>query len=289
MLQLPAPAKLNLFLHITGRRDDGYHELQTCFQLLDYGDQLSFELTDSPVIELISNLEQVAPKDNLVYRAASLLQETAQPGAGVRINLNKRLPLGAGLGGGSSDAASCLLGLNQLWKCGLNTAQLAELGLLLGADVPVFVRAYSGWAEGVGEKLTRLELPPLWYVVITPDCQASTKEVFCHEYLTRNSSPINIPAFPFWVVFPGALSGTRNDCEAVAVELYPEIGAALRWLKNYAPARMSGTGSSVFTSFDTEAEAAQVLAEIPEELRGFIAKGVNQSPVLQALKLLNND
>jgi 4-diphosphocytidyl-2-C-methyl-D-erythritol kinase len=281
MLSLPAPAKLNLFLHITGRRDDGYHELQTCFQLLDYGDKLEFELADSPAINFSSNLNAVAAKDNLIIKAASLLQHSAQVQSGATIKLFKVLPLGAGLGGGSSDAATTLLALNKLWNCSLNNDELALLGLTLGADVPVFIRGHSAWAEGIGEKLTAISLPEHWYLVISPDCQVSTKQIFCHEQLTRNSSTITIPAFPF----SGIYSGTKNDCEAVAVKLYPEIDAALNWLNDYAPARMTGTGSSIFSRFDTRAAAERILAVLPEELKGFIAQGINKSPVLQALEL----
>jgi len=275
MLSLPAPAKLNLFLHITGRRDDGYHDLQTCFQLLDYGDQLEFKLENEPAIKLESNLNTIAAEDNLITKAATLLQQHSHTKSGASIKLNKILPLGAGLGGGSSDAATTLVALNKLWNCGLSTDELASVGLKLGADVPVFIRGHSGWAEGVGEKLTVMALPKRWYLVISPDCEVSTKQIFCHQQLTRNSSTITIPAFPF--------SGTKNDCEAVAVKLYPEIGAALNWLNDYAPARMTGTGSSIFASFNTRAAAEQVLAALPSELKGFVARGINKSPVLQVL------
>jgi 4-diphosphocytidyl-2-C-methyl-D-erythritol kinase len=280
VLSLPAPAKLNLFLHITGRRDDGYHELQTCFQLLDYGDQLQFKLTNEAIISLDSNLNSVAAEDNLIIKAARLLQQHTQTESGASIKLNKVLPLGAGLGGGSSDAATTLVALNKLWNCSLNTDELAKLGLKLGADVPVFIRGHTAWAEGVGEKLTAMALPELWYLVISPDCQVSTKQIFCHQQLTRNHSTITIPAFPF----SGALTGTKNDCEAVAVKLYPEIGAALNWLNDYAPARMTGTGSSIFASFNTRDAAEQILAALPSELKGFVAQGINESPLLQALK-----
>ncbi|MFL2840518.1 MAG: 4-(cytidine 5'-diphospho)-2-C-methyl-D-erythritol kinase [Pseudohongiellaceae bacterium] len=278
MLSLPAPAKLNLFLHITGRREDGYHELQTCFQLLDYGDQLEFEILDSPTIKLESNLNSLDAKDNIIVKAASLLQRYKQVQGSVAIKLTKVLPLGAGLGGGSSDAATTLLALNNLWNCGLTINELAKLGLTLGADVPIFIRGRSSWAEGIGEKLTAITLPEPWYLIISPDCEASTKKIFCHQQLTRNSSTITIPAFPFL--------GARNDCEAVAVKLYPEIGTALKWLNDYAPARMTGTGSSIFTSFDTRAAAEHVLADLPEELKGFIARGINKSPVLKALEFI---
>ena len=281
MINLLAPAKLNLFLHITDRRDDGFHELQTCFQLLDYGDNLEFHLCDSPVLKLESNLNNLEAEDNLIIKAAALLQRHSEVEYGASIKLTKVLPLGAGLGGGSSDAATTLLALNKLWECGLCTDELAELGLTLGADIPVFIRGYSSWGEGVGEKLTVIELPKQWFLVISPDCQVSTKQIFCHEQLTRNSSTITIPAFPI----SGAFPDSKNDCEAIAVKLYPEIGAALNWLNNYAPARMSGTGSSIFASFTTRAAAEQVFSELPEELKGFIAQGINKSPVLQELGL----
>ncbi len=279
MLSLPAPAKLNLFLHITGRRDDGYHNLQTCFQLLDYGDNLEFELLNSTTLNFESNLTTVLLAENLVVKAATLLQQASQVSAGANIKLTKVLPLGAGLGGGSSDAATTLLALNELWNCGLDINELAELGLTLGADVPVFIRGHSAWAEGIGEKLKAVTLPERWYLVITPDCRVSTAEIFCHQQLTRNSSAITIPAFPF----SGDFTDCRNDCQAVAVKLYPEIGAALNWLNDYAPARMTGTGSSIFAGFSSRAAAEQVLADLPTELTGFIAKGINKSPVLQAL------
>ncbi|MDG2090592.1 MAG: 4-(cytidine 5'-diphospho)-2-C-methyl-D-erythritol kinase [Gammaproteobacteria bacterium] len=285
MLSLPAPAKLNLFLHITNRRDGGYHELQTFFQLLDYGDHLEFELSDSSALKIESNLNNIAAEDNLIIKAAELLQRHSNVQCGVSMKLTKVLPLGAGLGGGSSDAATTLLALNKLWKCGLSTDELTKLGLTLGADVPVFIRGHTSWAEGVGEKLTEMALPEQWFLVISPDCQVSTKQIFCHEQLTRNSSAITIPAFPISGAFPDIFSGTRNDCEAVAVKLYPEIGAALNWLNNYAPARMTGTGSSIFASFTNRAAAEQVFAELPEDLKGFIAQGINKSPVLQALGL----
>tara|TARA_R100001143_G_scaffold38290_1_gene35473 strand:- start:598 stop:1425 length:828 start_codon:yes stop_codon:yes gene_type:complete len=275
MLTVPAPAKLNLFLHITGRRADGYHELQTCFQLLDYGDELAFATDESGKVRLSSNLDHIASNDNLIIRAARLLQSHTGTARGVDIRLHKKLPIGAGLGGGSSDAATTLLALNHLWGCKLQQAELAALGLKLGADIPVFIHGQSAWAEGIGEKLRPMTLPAQWYLVVTPSCEVSTKEIFSHRQLTRDTVPITIPAFPF--------SGTRNDCEAVAVALYPEIGATLDWLKQYAPARMTGTGSSVFASFDNKESAELALSELPDNLNGFVAQGINTSPVLQAL------
>ncbi len=274
-LSLLAPAKLNLFLHITGKRSDGYHELQTCFQLLDYGDELEFELLDSPKLKLESSIQGVATENNLVIKAAALLQKTCDTSLGATIRLSKKIPMGAGLGGGSSNAATTLLALNELWQCQLSNEDLANLGLSLGADIPLFIRGYSSWAQGIGEKLLPIELPKRWYLVISPPCHVSTVEIFSHEQLTRNTPTITIPLFPFL--------GTKNDCEAVAVALYPEIGAALDWLSNYSPARMTGTGSSVFASFETKSAADKALKELPEELKGFVAEGINTSPTLQAL------
>ncbi len=275
---LPAPAKLNLFLHITGRRPDGYHLLQTCFQLLDYGDRLGFEILDTPDIQLYCQLPALQTEDNLVLRAARLLQQYSGCRQGAAIQLEKVLPAGGGLGGGSSDAATTLHALNRLWGCGASTEDLARLGLTLGADVPVFVHGHSGWAEGVGEKLQALSLPAAWYLVLTPPCQVSTREIFSHQQLTRNSAPIKIPGFP--------ISGSRNDCEGVARLLYPEIGAALNWLAGHAPARMTGTGASVFAAFPSQQAAETVLQARPEQLSGFVARAVNRSPLLDSLDRL---
>ena len=274
-LSLPAPAKLNLFLHITGRRADGYHLLQTLFQLLDYGDCLHFTPRQSPELSLSGNLPELESPDNLIIRAARLLQQHCGVTAGIHIDLDKKLPLGGGLGGGSSDAATTLLALNQLWDCRLSLAELAELGLQLGADVPVFVHGHSAWAEGLGEILTPMSLPQRWYLVLTPPCRALTGEIFCHEQLTRGTPTIKIPAFP--------VLGARNDCEQVACLLYPQIRNALDWLGQFAKTSMTGTGASVFAAFENKAEAERILNMIPEGLAGFIAAGVDESPVHRAL------
>lgn len=270
-LRLLAPAKLNLFLHILGQRADGYHDLQTVFQLLDYGDTLDFEVTDDGSLSLHldadSAIRPLPLDDNLILRAARHLQSLAGAGAGVRIQLNKQIPMGAGLGGGSSDAATTLLALNRLWNLGLDTRQLQELGRELGADVPVFVLGHSAWGEGVGEQLEPISLPPAWYVVLTPDCQVSTAAIFGHEHLTRNSTAIKMADF---------LAGrSRNDCEAVTRGLYSEVDSALVWLGQYAPARMTGTGAAVFASFADEDSARAVFDKRPAQLHGFIARGVN--------------
>lgn len=277
-LVLPAPAKLNLFLHITGQREDGYHYLQTVFQLLDYGDELSFSLRDDDEIRLHCNKPELDGEDNLVMQAARLLREQCDAQQGVDIDLNKHIPAGGGLGGGSSDAATTLVALNQLWQCGLSCEQLAGLGLSLGADVPVFVNARSAWAEGIGENLTPILLPSLYYLVLTPACHVSTSVIFSHEELTRDTRPIKMAAF---------LAGqSQNDCEMLVRRLYPEVNAALEWLSQFAPARMTGTGSSVFAGFEDEASARAVLAQLPvdsqgplKHISGFVAKAVNESPL----------
>lgn len=270
-----APAKLNLFLHITGRRADGYHELQTLFQLLDHGDELSFDPLPHGELRLQAEGPTAGAMpldDNLILQAAELLRRQAQnPALGAAISVYKRLPSGAGLGGGSSDAAATLIALNELWRLGLKEEQLCELGVKLGADVPVFLRGRSAWAEGVGEILTPVELPEAFFLVLTPPCFVSTKEVFSQENLTRNSPAIKMADF--------VAGRSRNDCEAVTRELYPEVANALDWLAQFAEARMTGTGASVFARCASRAEAEQLLAKLPESLTGFVAQGVNTLPV----------
>jgi 4-diphosphocytidyl-2-C-methyl-D-erythritol kinase len=272
MLSLLAPAKLNLFLHITGRRSDGYHELQTLFQLLDWGDRLTFERKDDGAVTLDSDDDTVAPEENLVLKAARLLQRDS---LGAHIRLEKRIPAGAGLGGGSSDAATTLLALNHLWDLGLAQQELLELGATLGADVPVFVGAHTAWAEGVGEILTPAELPERWYLILVPDCHVSTARVFSHRQLTRNSIPIKMAAF-----FQG---DSRNDCQNLVRQLYPEVDNSLKIMDNFGEARLTGTGACVFVSFDDEAEAIAARAGLPGGLTSVLARGVNKSPVLAHL------
>lgn len=272
----PAPAKLNRFLHITGRRADGYHELQTVFQFLDYTDRLWFEPVPGREIELSGGVPGVAVENDLVYRAARALQDlTGYPG-GVRIRLDKRLPAGAGLGGGSSDAATTLVALNHLWQTGLDEDRLAGLGLQLGADVPVFVRGRAAWAEGIGERLTPLDtLDTPWFLVLDPALSVSTAEIFSDPQLTRNTRPLKIPAF---------LSGAGvNDLQAVVVRHYPEVANALNWLSKYQPARMTGSGACVFAAFPEEASARTVLEQLPAPWTGFVARGCNRSPLLERL------
>ena len=271
--QFLAPAKLNLFLHITGRRKDGYHELQTVFQLLNFGDRMAFEVSNDGILSLhLSSSESVKTdtplENNLVTSAAQLLRlEAGNPLLGASISLQKRLPSGAGLGGGSSNAAICLAALNQLWELNLSTDELCEIGVKLGADVPVFIRGKSAWAEGIGERLSPVELGDSWYLVVSPKCSVSTVEVFCHEHLTRNSPAIKMADF---------LEGrARNDCESVTRKLYPEVDQAFEILARFADFRMTGTGSSLFASFSSEAAAKEVLNALPDNLPGFVAKGID--------------
>lgn len=271
----PAPAKLNLFLHICGRRADGYHELQTLFQLLDYGDRLDFVHRSDGVVRRLQGPAGVPEAQDLVVRAARLLQREAGLDHGVDIHLHKRLPMGGGLGGGSSDAATVLVALNRLWRAGLDQQALVDLGLRLGADVPVFVRGHSAWAEGVGERLTAQSLPPRWFLVLHPGVEVATAAVFGAPELTRNSPRIKIPAFDF--------GRTRNDCEPVVRVQYPEVGRALDWLGHYGQARLTGTGACVFAAFDDEARARQVLERVPAGWQAFVARGVDRSPLLARL------
>jgi len=278
---IPSPAKLNLFLHVLGRRADGYHELQTLFQILDYGDELNFILRHDGQVKLLTEFPSVAHDDNLIVRAARLLQKNSGSSYGADIECIKRLPMGGGLGGGSSNAASTLVALNKLWGTGLSSTQLAALGLTLGADVPVFVHGQTAWGEGIGERLTPVTLPEKWYVVLVPPCSISTAEIFNSPELTRNTSPITIAAF--------LEGGSRNDCQSVVSKRYPVVQQALDWLGNFSPSRLTGTGSAIFASFPTEKEARAVFELLLKEqslkpdtaaTKGFVARGLNQSPLL---------
>jgi 4-diphosphocytidyl-2-C-methyl-D-erythritol kinase len=271
----PAPAKLNLFLHITGRRADGYHELQTVFQLIDLCDAVMLRVRDDGVIERPEGPADVPAESDLVVRAARALQAASRTRFGVTLRVRKRIPMGGGLGGGSSDAATTLLALNRLWGCGLSLDELARLGLPLGADVPVFVRGFSAWAEGVGERLAPVELPERWYVLIHPGVSVSTRDVFQSPELTRNSPLITIRAF--------FEAGGRNDCEPVVRARCPEVAAALDWLSRYAPARLTGTGSCIFASCASAGEAERIAARVPDEWTSFVARGLNISPAHRSL------
>ena len=280
-LTLPAPAKLNLFLHITGRRPDGYHDLQTAFQLLDRGDELTFANRDDGELLLRCSgprvIDGFPAEHNLVYRAAKKLRAHC-PEAGERgahITLDKRLPSGGGLGGGSSDAASTLLALNALWGLHRSVDELAELGRELGADVPVFVRGYSAWAEGTGERLTPMALPERWFVIIYPGRPIATSVIFSHPELTRDTPPITMAAF-----FAGSI---RNDCESLVRRLAEPVNKALIWLQNFGEARMTGSGACVFAAFAREVAARDVQARVPAPWESFVARGVNRSPAWERL------
>ena len=277
-ISLPSPAKLNLFLHILDRREDGYHNLQTLFQLLDYGDQLSFSINKQPEINVISDLKDVKPQDNLVFKAARALQQATNCSWGCEIQLAKKIPMGAGLGGGSSNAATTLVGLNSLWQCNLSHDQLAEIGSDLGADIPLFVKGLSAFAEGIGDKLTPISLNPIWYLVVTPKIKVSTEQIFCHSELTRNAPAIKIRALSEELY--------RNDCQSVVETLYPEVKQVSDWLKRYGNPLMTGTGASVYCRFDSQQEAKKAQQTVPNSWSSFVAKGINQSPLHKQLENL---
>jgi 4-diphosphocytidyl-2-C-methyl-D-erythritol kinase len=272
----PAPAKLNLFLHVTGRRPDGYHELQTVFQLIDLCDTIGISVREDGRIEREAGPSQVDPESDLTVRAARALQNATGTRMGATLRVLKRVPMGGGLGGGSSDAATVLLALNALWGSGLPIDDLARLGLPLGADVPVFVRGSSAWGQGVGEDLQPLELPEGWYVVIHPGVHVGTRDVFQSPELTRNSPIITIRAF--------FQSGGRNDCEPVVRARFPEVADALDWLGRFAPARLTGTGSCIFAPCATAIEAERLAARVPDRWTSFVARGLNTSPVHEILR-----
>ena len=278
-LRLPAPAKLNLMLHITGRRADGYHLLQTVFQFIDLSDWLEFELAADGRIQRRQSTTPVAAEDDIVLAAANLLQTRFGVNQGVSIRLDKRIPIGGGLGGGSSDAACCLLALNRLWKLDLSLPQLAEIGLELGADVPVFVHGRAAWASGVGEVLQAIDIEEPIYLVIDPRVEVSTAQIFAAQELTRNCDPITIRAF---------LRGMgRNVCEPVVRNQHPQVGKALDWLNQFGRARMSGTGSCVFAEIDSLRQAEIVKSQVPEPWVGYVAAATNNSPLHQQLGLLD--
>ncbi len=275
-LTLPSPAKLNLFLHITGQRADGYHELQSIFQFIDMCDYLTFSSNDDGQIRITPEITGVPLQDNLIYKAARLLQQKTGCQKGADIQLEKILPMGGGLGGGSSNAATTLVGLNHLWKTGLSIEALAELGLVLGADVPIFVHGKAAWAEGVGEVITPMDdLEENWFVLVVPDCHVNTKDVFSHKELTRDTPKCRMSA---------ALRGTgRNDCESVVTKLHKKVANSLNLLDNFGQARMTGTGSCVFLEVSSEHQTQRVLAALPTDYTAFAVKGLNQSPLHKAV------
>ena len=272
----PAPAKLNLMLHIVGRRPDGYHELQTVFQLIDLCDRLDIRVRDDGVISRPDGPPGVPEDADLTVRAARALQQATGSTAGAEIRVHKRIPVGGGLGGGSSDAATVLVALNHLWRTGLTSAQIAAIGAKLGADVPIFVAGRSAWAEGIGEQLEPVTLgKDSWYVVIFPGVAVPTAAVFQAPELTRNSPPTTMRGF--------LETGGRNDCESVVRAHFPAVGEALDWLGQHAPARLTGTGSCVFAKFARAADAERVAARVPDAWRSWVARGLDTSPLLEEL------
>ena len=278
-LSLPAPAKLNLFLHITGRRADGYHLLQTVFQLLDYADEIDLVLREDGVICRKKGLEHIPPETDLCVKAANLLKSSSNTSLGVDISIHKKLPIGGGIGGGSSDAATVLRGLNKLWQCGYTNQQLAQLGAQLGADVPVFVEGFSAWAEGVGEQLTPIILKEKWFLVVYPQISVSTAEIFADQGLTRDSEPLKIARF----LKGKGFDTLSNVFEPIVRKKYPDIAKAIDWLSTFSPARLTGTGGCLFATFNRQEDAQQVYEQLPPAWQGFVAKGVNQSALNSAL------
>lgn len=275
MWTLPAPAKLNLFLHITGVRDDGYHNLQTIFQLLDYSDEVTLLRRDDGVIRRTEGLAEVEPSDDLIVKAAQALKNYTGTTYGADVGVIKRLPVGGGIGGGSSDAATTLLGLNALWECHLPTDELLDIAVTLGADVPVFVAGHSAWAEGIGEQLTPMDLPEIWFLVLHPGVFVSTAKLFSSEVLTRNKSILKMRDFTD--------TDIENIFEVIVREQHPEVDLSLNWLSQFSAARMTGTGSCIFAGFNSFEEAEKVLKKVPVKWKGFVAKAVNVSPVFEAI------
>ncbi|MEZ8020502.1 4-(cytidine 5'-diphospho)-2-C-methyl-D-erythritol kinase [Vibrio splendidus] len=272
----PSPAKLNLFLYITGRRDNGYHELQTLFQFVEFGDELTVTANqETSAITITPEIPGVALEDNLIWKAATALQQYTSTTFGADIQLKKVLPMGGGIGGGSSNAATVLVALNHLWQLNLSDDQLAEIGLKLGADVPVFVRGHAAFAEGVGEQLQPANPDEKWYLVVKPQVSIATVDIFTHSKLTRNT--------PKRALSTLLEQEYVNDCEKIVRMLYPEVDKQLSWLLQYAPSRLTGTGSCVFAEFSSKKEAESVLEQLPDTVSAFVARGRNISPLKETL------
>ena len=276
----PSPAKLNLFLHIIGRLDNGYHQLETVFQFLDYHDTIDLKVTTDKAIKLLTPIPGVDNDDNLIIKAALLLQNTTQCQQGVEIKLDKLLPMGGGLGGGSSNAATVLLALNALWQTKLDIKQLAELGLTLGADVPIFIHGFAAFAQGIGEKLTPAAPKTYWYLVSKPNCSISTASVFTAPDLTRDTPAIRYS--------DANIENYHNDCQTWVIKHYPEVAKLLAWLIEYAPSQMTGTGACVFSRFSSKKDACYVQSLLPNDIESFVAEGLNQSPLHAAIAAVND-
>ncbi len=287
----PAPAKLNLFLHVTGRRDDGYHLLQTVFQLIDFGDVLHYSLRDDDQIHRTTHIKDIPEKQDLIIRAAHLLQEENYKRTGkklgVDIAIEKNLPAGGGLGGGSSDAATTLMALNHLWKCGLTKQELLKIGLKLGADIPFFIFGQNAFAEGIGEILTPVDGLEGWFIIIDPNVSVPTSQIFASKELTRNTEKIKISDFPSYLTKNNILG--KNDLQTVAEKLYPQVSEAIEWLSNYANAKMTGSGSCIFAHFNNEADADKVIKNIPKKWNAWKAKGLKYHPFDSKLNISNGN
>ena len=281
-LDYPAPAKLNLFLHVVGRRDDGYHLLQSVFTLIDRCDSVRLQVRDDGEIRRLSDLPGVAPQEDLAVRAAVLLKEASGTAKGADIHVDKRIPMGGGLGGGSSDAATVLLALDHLWGTGFGTEVLAELGGALGADIPFFLLGSSAWVEGIGERLRPMQVPRRWYLVLTPPVAVPTGVIFAAPELTRNTEALKMEDFsaqPPGLQRFASGDGFRNDLETVVINRYPVVGEHLEWLRQHGDARLTGSGACVFAGFDSREAAQQVLDRLPGSMTGFIAQGLSQHPL----------
>jgi 4-diphosphocytidyl-2-C-methyl-D-erythritol kinase len=285
--EFPAPAKLNLFLHIVGRRDDGYHELETLFQFINYCDTITIKATKNKAINLLTPIKGVNNEDNLIIKAASLLQRATSTSFGADISIEKILPMGGGLGGGSSDAATVLVALNLLWQCDLSPEELSALGLTLGADVPIFIHGFSAFAQGVGDRLTPAKPVEHWYLITKPDCSISTQTVFQHDNLTRDTPKLvfdinNIDDFSGDLFSPDY----HNDCEDVVINSYSEVANLLAWLVEYAPSRMTGTGACIFSRCSSHEEAYALQKKLPKTVASVVVKGLNKSPLCFAVEKL---
>lgn len=286
----PAPAKLNLFLHIIGQRNDGYHQLETIFQFLDHSDTIEIRKTQDNNIELLTPIDGVLHEDNLIVKAARLLQSHLLKNStifnnvylGAQIKITKILPMGGGLGGGSSNAATILLALNTLWQANLSNTELAKLGLSLGADVPIFIHGFAAFAEGVGEELTAVYPQESWFLVSKPDVSISTASIFTDADLTRNTAKVNLNDD----ISKLDIDLCHNDCQTLVIKKYPEVAKLLAWLVEYAPSRMTGTGACIFSRFDTEQEACRIQSLLPNGIISFVAKGVNTSPLRNTINNL---
>jgi len=282
-IEFPSPAKINLFLHIVGQREDSYHNLETLFQFIDHSDTLTLTATEKADINLLTPIKGVNNEDNLIVKAALLLKNKTNTPFGVDISINKILPMGGGLGGGSSNAATVLVALNKLWQCKLSLEELATLGLKLGADVPIFIHGFSAFAQGIGEQLTKIEPIESWYLITKPECSISTQKVFTAVDLPRNTNKLSLTALETKDFITDEY---HNDCQTLVIKHYPEVAKLLAWLVEYAPSRMTGTGACVFTRLPSQEEANKLQAKLPKGISSFVAQGLNKSPLYSVVAKL---